>query len=354
MKLEELGWDEDFAETELAPGLVPARVVMTRGPISRVHDGDAEHDTVVSGKLRHGAAGAIELPVVGDWVVVRKGERSGELGTMEAVLPRRTLFVRRAAGEANAPQALAANIDTVFIVMGLDGDFNVRRLERYVALAHASGAEPVVVLSKADLCDDVPLRVAEAQTAAPGVPVVSAIPLRSVPPELRAWIVTGRTVALLGSSGAGKSTLLNRLLGGEVQKTQETRKHDARGRHTTSHRQLFFVPGGGLVIDSPGLREIQLWEADEGLDAAFDDIEELARGCHFRDCQHEDEPGCAVRAAVEAGTLPEERRASWHKLRREAEVSAAAGDALVRKREKSGQRMMSRLLRARLKEKKVK
>jgi ribosome biogenesis GTPase / thiamine phosphate phosphatase len=351
--LDDLGWDEEFARAlvALGRGLVPARVVMTRGPISRLHTGAAEHDAIVPGKVRRAAAGAVELPVVGDWVAARLPGRAGELTSIEAVLPRRSVFARRAAGDTTAAQALAANIDTVFVVMGLDADHNLRRLERYLALAFASGASPVVVLSKADLCADLPARLAETAPVAAGVPVIPAALLEGVPPALRALVAPGRTVALLGSSGAGKSTLLNRLLLSDVQKTGEVRPSDLRGKHTTSHRQLFFVPGGGMVIDSPGLREIQLWDAGEGLGTAFEDVEALAAECRFRDCAHGDEPGCAVVAAVGAGRLPADRLASWRKLSGELAATAQKEDVLSRRRSKQGGRMMSRLLRARLREK---
>ena len=354
MNLEELGWDAGFAEAYQAlgdPALVPARVVCTQGPISRLADGESEREAVVTGKLRRGAAGAVELPVVGDWVAFRPGERPGELGAMEVVLPRKTLFSRRAAGDATAAQALAANIDAVFLVMGLDGDFNPRRLERYLALTHASGAEPVILLSKADLCEDVEECREEILVSAPSVPIITASLLEGVPPELRAFLGVGRTAALLGSSGAGKSTLLNALIGTNKQKTRAVRANDNRGRHTTSHRELFAIPEGGMVIDSPGLREVQLWEAREGLGAAFDDLEDLARACRYRDCVHDGEPGCAVVAAVERGVLDEERLESWQKLRLELLATAADEDVLARQKQKSGERMVTKLLRKRVKEK---
>jgi ribosome biogenesis GTPase len=226
--------------------------------------------------------------------------------------------VRRAAGDETVQQVLAANVDTVFLVMGLDRDYNPRRVERALVLAWESGAEPVIVLNKTDLSDEVEARRAEVEAAAPGVPVVALSAKRSEGlADLGPWLRRGRTVALLGSSGVGKSTIVNRLLGEERQRTREVRESDQRGRHTTTHRELLALPGGGLLIDTPGLREIQLWATEGGLAAAFGDVETLAAGCRFRDCAHEAEPGCAVRAAVEEGTLPPERLASFHKLRAE-------------------------------------
>jgi ribosome biogenesis GTPase len=237
---------------------------------------------------------------------------------VQAVVPRRSAFVRRAAGEQTVEQVVAANVDTVLLVSGLDHDFNPRRVERYVLLAWESGARPVVVLNKADLRDDVDACRRAIEQIAPGV-AVHAVSARD-PPSLAAlapYLLPGRTVALLGSSGVGKSTLLNRLMGTEVQPTRAVREHDQRGRHTTSDRHLFVLPGGALAIDTPGMRELQLWDSGAGLAATFEDVDALAPRCRFRDCTHEAEPGCAVRAAVAEGRLAEDRLASFHKLRAE-------------------------------------
>ena len=317
MKLASWGWDSAWAESfaEFAPaGLVPARVIVRHNHMYSVVaeiDGDTtELRAEVAGRLKHAAVASRDLPQVGDWVAVRVSVGSASI---HAVLPRRSRFSRKAAGRGSDEQIVAANADTVLLIAGLDNDYSPRRIERYLVMAWESGAAPVVVLNKCDLCDDVDARVAEVGDVAVGVPIHAISALRgdglaALDPSFAA----GKTVALLGSSGVGKSTLINRLLGEDVLATQPVRNHDSRGRHTTTHRQLMLLPNGGLVIDTPGMRELQLWDADEGLHVAFDEIETLARGCRFADCTHRDEPGCAVRDAVD-----EERLASFHKLQRE-------------------------------------
>jgi ribosome biogenesis GTPase len=292
-------------------------VVVAHARDVRVRSAGGERLAGLAGRLRLALRRPEERPAVGDWVALRSREGPGRT-LVHAVLPRRTAFVRRAAGDQTVQQVLAANVDTVFLVMGLDRDYNPRRIERALVLAWESGAEPVIVLNKTDLSDEVEACRAEVEAAAPGVPVVALSAKRSEGlGDLGPWLRRGRTVALLGSSGVGKSTIVNRLLGEERQRTREVRESDQRGRHTTTHRELLALPGGGLLIDTPGLREIQLWATEEGLAAAFDDVETFAAGCRFRDCAHEAEPGCAVRAAVAEGRLLPERLASFHKLRAE-------------------------------------
>jgi ribosome biogenesis GTPase len=241
---------------------------------------------------------------------------------------------------------LAANVDTVFLVMGLDGDFNLRRIERALVLAWESGAEPVVLLNKADVCDDVPGRRAEVEAVALGVPVlvVAAKPGEGLD-TLAPWLVPGRTVALLGSSGVGKSTLVNRLLGREKQKTREVLEADDRGRHTTTHREIIVLPGGALLLDTPGLREIQLWSDGAGLEATFEDVQGLAAHCRFTDCGHGAEPGCAVRAAVEQGRLAAARLASFLKLQAELRAMEVREDPLKRREERSRWKAIHKSLR---------
>jgi len=336
--LEELGWGPFFSEA-WAPfaseGLVPARVVISHARALRARGAEGERLAGISGRLRHGARSPADLPVVGDWVALRPREGGGRT-LVHAVLPRRTAFVRRAAGETTVQQILAANVDTVFLVMGLDRDYNPRRIERALVLAWESGADPVVLLNKADLCDGVEVRRAEIEAVALGVPVrvIAAKEGRGLE-ALAPWLERGRTVALLGSSGVGKSTIVNRLLGEERQRTREVRESDQRGRHTTTHRELVILPGGGLLLDTPGLREIQLWASEEGLASAFEDIETLAPRCRFRDCEHGSEPGCAVQAAVEDGSLPEKRLASYHKLRAELRSLDIREDPELRRAEKA-------------------
>lgn len=304
-------------------GWIPARVVLEHGRFLRLHDGNEEILAVASGRLRHESANGAAMPTVGDWValVPGRGEKPGgseKLASIQTVLPRKSRFSRRRAGLRAVEQVVAANIDTVFLLMGLDADFNPRRLERYLSVAHASGARPIVVMNKADLA----LALADSRAAVAGicgpVPVVTTN-LRDPEGhrEVLAHLHPAETVALLGSSGVGKSTLLNRLAGSDLQRTADVRAHDSRGRHTTTYSQLFTLPGGALAIDTPGLRELQLWEADEGLGTTFADVEAIAQHCRFRDCRHTEEPGCAIRAALAEESLGTERFASFQKLQSE-------------------------------------
>ncbi len=249
-------------------------------------------------------------PVTGDWVAIDPSK-----GAVASVLPRKSQFVRGAAGKRDEAQVVAANIDVVFVLMGLDGDFNLRRLERYLTLTSESGARAVVLLTKAGLCEDVPARVAEVRGSAGGAPVHALDVLAGIDSDApRAYLGAGITAALIGSSGVGKSTLANYLMGAEVMRTREVRAHDDRGKHTTSHRELFLTEWGGVVIDTPGMRELALWGDPASLDAAFPDVLAIALACRFSDCGHGAEPGCAVRAAVQAGTLAGDRLASYAAL----------------------------------------
>lgn len=311
MSLSEWGWTG--VGLSLEPGYAPARVIGVHRELYVVHDGVAEQCVEASGRLLHEVSSPSGLPAVGDWVSLRSG-------VLDSVLPRRTVLSRKAAGTGLAQQVLAANVDLIFVVSGLDGDLNLRRLERYLVVAAESGAEPVIVLNKADLCSD-PMNVAaEVRRSAGGrrVLVVSARRDPSVE-SIRELLEAGRTGAMLGSSGAGKSTLLNRLLGQDVQRVKEVTVSDGRGQHTTTHRQLFRVPSGGMLIDQPGLREVQLWAGQEALAGAFEDLSELGAKCKFRDCRHQGEPGCAVTEAVETGEIDPRRVMSYEKLRREIE-----------------------------------
>jgi ribosome biogenesis GTPase len=320
--LQELGWDDAWAKAfapHAAQGLIPARVAIEFNHIFRLYAASGELQAQHSGRLLHHAEGREQLAAVGDWVAALTGQGEGTAtATIESILPRRTKFSRKVAGELTEEQVVAANIDTVFLVMGLDGDFNPRRVERYLLMAYESGASPVVLLTKADLADDVASAVAAIESVAIGTPVHALSALDGSGLDvLDAYLLPGKTGTLLGSSGAGKSTLINSLLGESRLKTQEVRTSDSRGRHTTRHRHLIALPGRGLLIDTPGMRELQVWSATDGVRETFDDVEELAAQCHFTDCRHQGEPRCAVARAVEDGTLPAERLASYHKLQDE-------------------------------------
>jgi ribosome biogenesis GTPase len=321
LDLTTIGWTDSLAEAFApfaAEGLVPGRVSVQHRGAYDVLTEDGELRCDIRGRLFDEAARTADLPVVGDWVAV--STRAGEhAGTVEAVLPRRTKFSRKQTLEAIDEQVLAANVDVVFLVTSLNEDLNLRRLERYLVLARESGASPVVVLTKADLYPDPAGAVAEVTAIAGDIPVV-AISARTGEglERIREHLAPGTTAALLGSSGVGKSTLVNTLAGDEALATQEIRE-DGKGRHTTSRRELVVLPGGGLVIDTPGMRELQLWVADEGLEEAFEDVTSLFEHCRFADCAHDQEPGCAVKAALADGTLAPERWESYSKL--EAELA---------------------------------
>lgn len=330
LTLHELGWDEGFGvafEPYEQEGLLPARVAAQHRGEYAVLGEAGERRARVSGRLRHEAGSAADLPAVGDWVALRDE-------TIQAVLPRRSAFSRKAAWAPTEEQVLAANLDSVFVLSALNGDLNLRRLERYLTLAWESGASPVIVLTKADLCEDVAGALLSVEPVAVGVPVhavsnVTGTGLEGLEPHLG----PACTVALLGSSGVGKSSLANRLAGDELQATREIAE-DGRGRHTTTSRQLIRLPGGALLVDTPGLRELQLWEADEGIHEAFADVDELASGCRFRDCSHTREPGCAVHAAIDDGRLPLARLQSYRALQRELERLARKQDARLRSEER--------------------
>lgn len=324
---EALGWNDALAR-DFAPyaakGLLPARVSLVYRKQLKVlcHAGELMAGT--GGRIRHHAASLGELPAVGDWVAARLPERDGE-ALVTAVLPRKSTFTRKVPGTSTAPQVLATNIDTALVVMGLDQDFNVRRVERFLTLAWEGGATPVVALNKKDTCAELDARLdaVRAVSRDARLHAVSALRGDGVD-ELSDVFGYGKTVAVLGSSGVGKSTLVNRVLGAPVMSTQGTRE-DGKGRHTTTHRQLFGLPGGGAIIDTPGLREVQLWGADDGVAKTFDDIEALAEQCRFGDCRHDAEPGCAVKAALDDGTLPQARYDSWVQLNKELDWLAQQG-----------------------------
>lgn len=334
-RLELLGWNSHFAEqwnVETDPELLPARIFEEqRGSYVLAWDGGLCRATV-AGRLRHAAGGdPSALPCVGDWVLARHLVAGVEEGAVvHRVLDRRTRFSRQAPGERVEQQIVAANVDTVFLVQSLNRNFNVRRLERYLTLLWESGAEPVIVLSKADLVEDTAAQRDAVARVATGVAVhaVSAVVERGLDPLLP-YLSPGRTAALVGSSGVGKSTIVNRLAGEALMEVQSIREDD-RGLHTTTFRRIFPLPSGGMLLDTPGMRTVLLWEGEDGVAQTFEDVEAAAAGCRFRDCTHQGEPGCAVRAALDAGTLDSGRYASYRKLQREARHQAMKTDRRLR------------------------
>jgi ribosome biogenesis GTPase len=338
--LRELGWSSELAEN-LEPGLAPGRVAAAHRAAFDVWTEGGSVRTRLPGRLMHEGLDV----AVGDWVGLSDG-------LIRAVLPRRSAIVRNAASDQHrrtSGQTLAANIDVAFVVSSLGPDLEPRRIERYLVTIWESGASPEIVLTKADRLHDPWPLAAEVESVAIGVPVhvVSAVTGQGCD-ALRTRVPTGVTAVLLGSSGVGKSTLVNLWLGEEVMVTRETREDDDEGRHTTTVRQLLVLPGGGLVIDTPGLRELQLWDVGSaGLEATFADVEELAADCRFADCTHTHEPGCAVLAAVETGELPQERLHSWRKLQRELRAIAVRHDAVLRKEEVRQWKLRAREGRAR-------
>nr|WP_235420820.1 ribosome small subunit-dependent GTPase A [Jeotgalibacillus soli] len=319
-QLQQLGWNEAWqqkANEIRADHLEPARVIVEHKRLYRVLTEKGILLGEVSGKFRHHAVLREDYPAVGDWVMI-DAHFDEEKAVIHHILPRVSAFSRKAAGHTTEEQIVAVNVDTVFLVMALNQDFNVRRIERYLVSAWESGANPVIVLSKADLCDEIEVRQQEVNVVAMGVPIITcSVKEQFGLEQLAYYIGEGVTAAVMGSSGVGKSSIINVLLGEERMLTHGIRAGDDKGKHTTTHRELLLLPGGGVIIDTPGMRELQLWESDEGLQQGFMDIEELAFSCLYRDCRHENEPHCAVIEAIENGNMQKERLNSYRKLQKE-------------------------------------
>ncbi len=348
MNLELLGWNRFFAknfDSYFQQGYTVGRVALEQKNTYLLYTEFGELSAEVTGKMRYQAERRIDFPAVGDWVVVSIiGDE--ERANIHEILPRKSKFSRKTVGAQTDEQIIATNIDTVFLVSGLDRDFNLRRIERYLILVWESGANPVIILNKADLCDEVEQRKAEVEAIAPGVPIISLSAIENQGLDaLTPYLGTGQTVALIGSSGVGKSTITNQLAKKDIQAVQTVRKGDNRGRHTTTHRELIILPSGGLLMDTPGMREIQMWNGSEGFQETFTDINTLATECRFRNCQHESEPGCAVQQALLDGTLDKQRFRNYRKLQQELEYNHRKQDQKASLAEKEKWKKIHKALR---------
>ncbi|TPG82507.1 ribosome small subunit-dependent GTPase A [Brevibacillus laterosporus] len=348
MDLKTLGWNQHFEQhfaSYTDPTFIVGRVTLEHKRIYRVMTEGGELLAEISGKMRYQAFDREDYPAIGDWVVMHPRWEE-QKATIHAILPRQSKFSRKAAGGSLEEQIVAANVNTVFLVNALNLDFNLRRIERYLLVTWESGANPVIVLSKADLCEDIEDKIAEVESIALGVPIfaISSVAHQGLE-QLLPYVQVGQTVALLGSSGVGKSSLVNALSNQQLQVVQEVRSGDDRGKHTTTHRELFFLPSGGLMIDTPGMRELQLWDSNEGLADTFKDIEELAERCRFYDCKHTTEPGCAIQTALEDGTLTDKRYQNYVKLQRELAFLARKENRQAQSAEKDRWKKITKSMR---------
>jgi ribosome biogenesis GTPase len=330
----ETKWNEQIF-SDKREKMIAGRVILEHKHMYRVVTDQGEWLATLSGNFKHNANQRRDFPAVGDWIGIEQmpGE---EKGIIHSILPRSSLFSRKVAGDTTVEQIVAVNVDYVLLVMSLNLDFNLRRLERYMIAAWDSGANPVIVLTKKDVCSDPESYVEQAESVAFGVPIytVSSVTGEGIS-ELQDLLKDGKTSALLGSSGVGKSSLTNALCGEDVMSVQNIREGDDKGRHTTTHRELFLMPGGGLLIDTPGMREFQLWDNSESLDTGFKDVEQIAESCRFNDCQHNGQPGCAIEDALNNGALSHERYASYEKLKKELAYMERKSDQVAQKAERN-------------------
>ncbi len=352
MNLDELGWDAFFQQQFARvgqEGLAPARIVREGQHIYVARNEEGDWLAEVTGEFRYHAGDRSAFPVTGDWVGLVARPAEGR-ATIRLRLDRRTTLSRKVVGSLTEEQVIAANVDVVFLVNGLDGgrNFNLRRLEREMAMVWESGASPVVVLNKADLADDVAALMEKARAVAPVVPVLAVSAVQHLGlEELRSYLSGGKTGILLGPSGVGKTSLINALLGDEARKVGTVRSDDRRGRHTTTYRELVFMPGGGMIVDTPGLREIQLWGDGEGVDATFEEIEALVARCRFADCRHEGEPGCAVNEALARGEIDRARYENYLQLKREQAYLARRKDRRLQQAEQAKWKRIAKDFRVR-------
>ncbi len=353
MQLKDLGWNDFFQAYlhEYKDGnLTPARVSLQQKLSYKVMTVDGDFEAVIAGKLRHEAESSSDFPVVGDWVLVEFSEMDGK-AIIKHVLPRKTKISRDTSSRKSLKkitdeQVVVANVDTIFLISALDDDLNLRRLERYLALIWDSGASPVLVLNKADVCEDIEAAIQAVHEIAMGVPVhvISAVLSQGID-ELRQYIQSGKTIGMLGSSGVGKSTIINKLLGEEKFKIADIGEYKDKGRHTTTHREMVLLPQGGILIDNPGMRAVQVWEGEEGISKSFEDIETFAEQCKFNDCRHINEPDCAVIQAVESGELPRDRYESYLKLLKEQDYRSRKENWATRQNTKKRWKEISKSIR---------